>query len=92
MSTRAIPADCEICGLAPPVSGVGFPSWPGALPGLPGYLRGTCLWVCATRACDLAAQARALRAAKAAGITLAKIWRHWPVSDRPSPAKGKALQ
>jgi hypothetical protein len=83
---RAIPAACEVCGKVAPVCGVGFPLCPGAIPGLPEYLRGAALWVCAAPACDLAAQQRAARAAAQAGITLKTIWRHWRF-DTPEPER-----
>ena len=89
---RAVPPLCEVCGLAAPARGVGFPAWPGALPGLPEYLRGACLWVCHARACDLTAQRRAATAARSAGLTLTKIWRTTrfdlpgaPLSKRTGP-------
>ncbi|WP_282129376.1 hypothetical protein [Roseobacter litoralis] len=67
---------CQICKTAPPVGGVGFPDARQNCPGLPDHLRGTCLWVCGSRACDLAAQLRTKRAALKRGIALQNIWRH----------------
>lgn len=74
--SRAVPDVCEVCKAFPPHSGVGFPAYPKALPGLPTALLGGCVYVCATPACDLAAQKRAAKAAAGAGITLKTIWRH----------------
>lgn len=90
--SRAMPEKCEVCNTFPAAFGVGFPAWPNAIPGLPEHLRAQCLWVCYGRACDLAAQARAIRAAKAAGITLTKIWRHWRFDDRPAPQPERTHQ
>ncbi|PYG32400.1 hypothetical protein [Pelagimonas varians] len=81
--TRAPSEICEICNLFPVSSGLGFPLWPGIVPELPDILRGACIWVCAGKACELAAQKRALRSAARFGVTLAKIWRHVP-----APSKG----
>jgi hypothetical protein len=70
-----MPALCEVCEECPPRYGLGFPLGPRALPGLPDYLRGACLWICTHPECDLAAQRRAVKAAARSGITLTQIWR-----------------
>ncbi len=80
--TRAPSENCEICDQFPVASGLGFPAWPGAMPGLPDLLRGACVWVCAAPACELAAQKRAARGAARFGVTLTKIWRHVPAPSR----------
>jgi len=72
---RPISEVCEICSTFSPTHGIGFPAWPGAIPGLPNHLRGGCIWVCADPACDLAAQKRAIAAAARAEVTLTKICR-----------------
>ncbi len=86
--TRPVPDKCEICGQMPAVAGVGFPSFPGTIPGLPWRLLGATLWVCGGRACDLAAQKRAAAAAAAAGILLKTIWR----SNAPRPDTMESTQ
>ena len=74
MTTRDVKL-CEICGLVPPRFGVGFLSNPKATPGLPESLRGATLQVCDWPACERTATARALRAARAAGVEAPAICR-----------------
>lgn len=81
--TRAPSETCEICKLFPVVSGLGFPVWPDAVTGLPDILRGACIWVCAGKTCEQAAQTRAVKSAARFGVTLSRIWRHVP-----APSKG----
>lgn len=77
MSARPMPATCEVCETFPAAYGVGFPSFPNAVPGLPDHLHDACVFVCYGRACDLAAQRRAAAEAARHGITLKTAWRHW---------------
>jgi len=51
------------------------PLAPNALPSLPDYLRGECLWICTRPECDLAAQRRAVKAAARHAIKLKQVWR-----------------
>ena len=83
--TRRMTAKCEVCGLVPPRQGVGFPVLPGAIPGLPEYLRGAILWICHAPACDLAAQKRAAAAAAREGITLTEFSRVHVFDRAPAP-------
>ncbi|WP_122073058.1 hypothetical protein [Pseudophaeobacter sp. EL27] len=73
--TRPMTALCEVCEEQPSRFGLGFPLAPNALPGLPDYLRGECLWICTQSECDLAAQRRAVKAAARSGVKLSKVWR-----------------
>ncbi|WP_157063862.1 hypothetical protein [Phaeobacter sp. 11ANDIMAR09] len=81
--TRPMTALCEVCEERPPRFGLGFPLAPNALPGLPDYLRGECLWICNRPECDLAAQRRAVKTAARYGIKLTQVWRVH-VFDQPA--------
>ena len=81
--TRPMPRHCEVCGKLPPQSGIGFPDMPNAIPGLPAHLRGACIYVCATPACEIAAQKRAVTAVPK--LKLKQLWRHHVIGAR----KGK---
>lgn len=86
--TRPMSRYCEICELVPPVFGIGFPLRPGALPGLPDYLRGSCIWVCDSQSCERAAKARAQKAAARYGIELEQVFRFFSLTAEPRPQGG----
>lgn len=85
---RPMPAKCEVCRFYDATRGVGFPSAPGAVPGLPDVLRGARIWICECPDCERQAQTRALRAARHCGARPSKIW-HITVPQNPRPIQGE---